>query len=106
MDLIVETSRSRVPVYKNSKLNIIGYIHINDVLLMWKQQKEFKIKDFMKPAYFIAPDKKIGELLKELQSGKTHIAFVKNSKGRILGMVTLEDIIEEIVGEILDEYEL
>lgn len=106
IDLVVETSRSRVPVYKNSKSNIIGYIHINDILLMWQQQKEFKIKSFIKPAYFIDSDKKIGELLRELQSGRTHIAFVKNSKDRILGMVTLEDIIEEIVGEILDEYEL
>jgi len=106
IDMVVETSRSRVPVYKNSKLNIIGYIHINDILLMWKEKKEFKIKNFVRPAYFIEPDKKIGELLRELQSGKTHIAFVKNSKDKILGMVTLEDIIEEIVGEILDEYEL
>lgn len=106
IDMVVETSRSRVPVYKNFKSNIIGYIHINDILLMWQQQKEFKIKSFIKSAYFIEPDKKIGELLRELQSGKTHIAFVKNSKDRILGMVTLEDIIEEIVGEILDEYEL
>jgi len=106
IDMVVETSRSRVPVYKSSKLNITGYIHINDILLMWKEKKEFKIKNFVRPAYFIEPDKKIGELLRELQSGKTHIAFVKNSKDRILGMVTLEDIIEEIVGEILDEYEL
>ncbi|MBQ3835045.1 MAG: HlyC/CorC family transporter [Elusimicrobia bacterium] len=103
IDLIVETSRSRVPVYKGDKQNIIGYVHINDVLLIWKEQNEKLIKKCIKPAYFIEPDKKISELLKELQAGTTHIAFVRNNKNKILGMVTLEDIVEEIVGEILDE---
>ena len=106
IDMIVETSRSRVPIYDGNKSNIIGYVHINDVLLMWKEKNENLIKKCIKPAYFIMPDKKISELLKELQTGKTHIAFIKNSKNIVIGMVTLEDIIEEIVGEILDEYEL
>lgn len=105
IDMIVETSRSRVPVYKGSKENIIGYIHINDVLWIWKEKNYGLIKKNIKPAYFIEPDKKISELLKELQSGTTHIAFVKNNKKRIVGMVTLEDIVEEIVGEIFDEYD-
>ena len=103
IDLIVETSRSRVPIYEGTKENIVGYIHINDVLMIWKEQNEHLIKKCIKPAYFIEPDKKISELLKELQAGTTHIAFVRNSRNRILGMVTLEDVIEEIVGEILDE---
>ncbi len=103
IDLIVETSRSRVPIYRGTKENIIGYVHINDVLMIWKEQNEKLIKKCIKPAYFIEPDKKISELLKELQAGTTHIAFVKNNKNKILGMVTLEDIVEEIVGEILDE---
>ena len=72
---------------------------------LWKEKKESFIKKSIKPAYFINPDKKISELLKELQEGTTHIAFVKNKKDRIIGMVTLEDIVEEIVGEILDEYD-
>lgn len=105
IDMIVETARSRVPVYKDTKENIIGYVHINDVLWLWRENKIKSIKKSVKPAYFISPDKKISELLKELQEGKTHIAFVKNSKDKILGMVTLEDIVEEIVGEILDEYD-
>ena len=106
IDMIVETSRSRVPIYDGNKSNIIGYVHINDVLLMWKEKNENFIKKCIKPAYFINSDKKISELLKELQTGKTHIAFIKNIKDVVIGMVTLEDIIEEIVGEILDEYEL
>jgi len=106
IDKIVETARTRVPVYDEVKTNIIGYIHINDVLQILKEKNENSVKDFIKPAYFIQEDKKINELLKELQSGRTHIAFIKDSKNKIIGMVALEDIVEEIVGEILDEYEL
>lgn len=105
IDMVVETARSRVPVYKDTKENIIGYVHINDVLWLWKEDKIGSIKKSIKPAYFISPDKKISELLKELQEGTTNVAFVKSSKDKILGMVTLEDIVEEIVGEILDEYD-
>jgi putative hemolysin len=105
IDMIVETARSRVPVYKETKENIIGYVHINDILWLWKEKKENLIKKSIKPPYFISPNKKISELLKELQEGTTHIAFVKNSKDKIIGMITLEDIVEEIVGEILDEYD-
>ena len=105
IDMIVETARSRVPIYKDTKENIIGYVHINDVLWLWKEKKENLIKKSIKPPYFISPDKKISELLKELQEGTTHVAFVKNNKDRIIGMITLEDIVEEIVGEILDEYD-
>jgi putative hemolysin len=106
IDMVIETSRSRVPVYENKKTNIIGYIHINDILWIWKENNGKFSKSCIKPAFFIDQDKKISELLKELQSGRTHIAFVKDRKDNILGMVTLEDIVEEIVGEILDEYEL
>lgn len=105
IDMIVETARSRVPVYKGTKENIIGYVHINDILWLWKENKEDLIKKSIKPPYFISPDKKISELLKELQEGTTHIAFVKNNRDKIIGMVTLEDVVEEIVGEILDEYD-
>lgn len=106
IDMIVETGRTRVPIYDDIKTNIIGYIHINDVLQILKEKNENSIKDVVKPAYFISEDKKINELLKELQSGRTHIAFIKDTKNKIMGMVALEDIVEEIVGEILDEYEL
>ncbi len=106
IDMVIETSRSRVPVYEGKKTNIIGYIHINDIFWIWKENGGKFSRTCIKPAFFIDPDKKISELLKELQSGRTHIAFIKDKKDVILGMVTLEDIVEEIVGEILDEYEL
>ncbi len=106
IDMVVETSRSRVPVYEDKKTNIIGYIHINDILWIWKENGGKFSRSCIKPAFFIDQDKKISELLKDLQSGRTHVAFVKDKKNNIIGMVTLEDVVEEIVGEILDEYEL
>ncbi|MDR2425907.1 MAG: hemolysin family protein [Endomicrobium sp.] len=105
LDIAVEISRSRIPVYVNSKDNIIGYMHIKDILWAWQENKGHFIRSLVKPPYFVSENKKINSLLKEFQSGKTHIAFVKDSNDNITGMVTLEDIIEEVVGEILDEYE-
>ncbi|MDR1941489.1 MAG: hemolysin family protein [Endomicrobium sp.] len=106
LDMAVETSRSRIPVYIKNKNNIIGYVHIKDILLAWKENKGYFIRAIVNPPYYVGENKKINDLLKEFQSGKTHIAFVKDSSGNISGMLTLEDILEEIVGEIIDEYEL
>ncbi|MCL2389239.1 MAG: hemolysin family protein [Elusimicrobia bacterium] len=106
LDMIIETSRSRVPVYSGAKDNIEGYIHIKDVLLKIKTQKTDDIKSLIKPAYFVEKTNKINFLMKEFQNGDTHIAFVKNDLGKIIGMVTLEDILESIIGEVIDEYEL
>jgi putative hemolysin len=105
LDMAVETSRSRIPVYLKSKDNIIGYVHIKDILELWQENKGHFIRSLVKEPYYISEDQKINELLKIFQSGKTHIAFVKNKNGNITGMVTLEDILEEVVGEILDEYD-
>jgi CBS domain containing-hemolysin-like protein len=105
LDMAVETSRSRIPVYASKKDNIIGYIHIKDILWAWQENKGHFVRSLVNPPYFVNENKKINSLLKEFQRGKTHIAFVKDSNDNITGMVTLEDIIEEVVGEILDEYE-
>ncbi|MCL1972073.1 MAG: hemolysin family protein [Endomicrobia bacterium] len=105
LDLAVETSRSRIPVYASKKDNIIGYIHIKDILWAWQENKGHFVRSLVKPPYFVSENKKINDLLKEFQRGKTHMAFVKDANDNITGMVTLEDIIEEVVGEILDEYE-
>ncbi|MCL2334648.1 MAG: hemolysin family protein [Endomicrobia bacterium] len=106
LDKAVETSRSRIPVYVKSKDNIIGYIHIKDILSAWQENKGRFVRSTLKPPYFVSEDKKISGLLKEFQEGKTHMAFVKDKNDNITGMATLEDILEEVVGEILDEYEL
>lgn len=105
LDMAVETSRSRIPVYVKSKDNIIGYVHIKDILWAWQENKGHFIRSLLNPPYFVSEEKKISDLLKEFQSGKTHMAFVKDKNENITGMATLEDILEEVVGEILDEYE-
>jgi putative hemolysin len=105
LDIAVETSRSRIPVYLKSKDNIIGYVHIKDILELWQENKGHFIRSLVKEPYYINEDQKIDELLRKFQSGKTHIAFIKDKNNEVVGMVTLEDILEEVVGEILDEYD-
>ena len=105
LDRIVETGRSRVPVYHGTQQNVAGFMHTKDLLLIWKHGKKFS-NDMIHPIYFIPPDKKVYDLMKEFQSGQTHMALVKDGFGSILGLVTLEDILERIVGDIIDEYDL
>lgn len=106
LDRAVETSRSRIPVYIKAKDNIIGYVHIKDILVLWQENKGHFIRSLVKEPYYVGQKQKINELLKQFQSGKTHMAFVKDENNNIVGMVALEDILEEVVGEILDEFEL
>jgi len=106
LDLVVETGRSRVPVYNSNINKIAGFLHTKDLLWCWKKNKECFSREIIRPPYFVSPDKKVSELLREFQSGKTHMAFVVDGVGNIAGLVTLEDVLEDIVGEILDEYDL
>jgi len=105
LDMVVETGRSRVPVYHGILSRIAGFIHTKDLLLAWRQHRKFST-DLIRPPYFIPPDKKVHELLRDFQSGQTHLAFVVDAFGNLMGLVTLEDVLEEVVGEILDEYDL
>jgi CBS domain containing-hemolysin-like protein len=106
LDLIIETGRSRVPVYRKNAASIQGFVHTKDLLWAWKNKEGRFSEDLIRAPYFVPYDKKIYELMKEFQSGKTHIAFVNDALGNVIGLVTLEDVLEEIVGEILDEYDL
>jgi len=106
IDMIIETGRSRVPVYHHEKKNIAGFVHTKDLLWFSQNPDQYSVRDFIRPAYHIPADKKIYNVMQDLQSGKTHMAFVTDSFGGIIGAVTLEDVIEEIVGEILDEYDV
>jgi len=105
LDLVVETSRSRVPVYNSNLNKLAGFIHTKDILWCWKKNKECFSREIIRPPYIVPPEKKVYELLKEFQTGKTHMAFVADGVGNIIGLVTLEDVLEDIVGEILDEYD-
>jgi CBS domain containing-hemolysin-like protein len=102
----IETSRSRIPVYLKSKDNIVGYVHIKDVLSLLQENRSHFIRSLVRAPYYISGEQKISDLLKKLRTGKTHIAFVKDQNNNIIGMVTLDDILEEVVGKIMDEYEL
>ena len=106
LDMVVETGRSRVPVYNSNINKLAGFVHTKDMLWCWKKNKECFNREIIRPPYFVSPDKKVSELLREFQTGKTHIAFVVDAVGNVAGLVTLEDVLEDIVGEILDEYDV
>jgi CBS domain containing-hemolysin-like protein len=96
---------SRIPVYEHDKNNIIGMLHFKDVIpLMTKNQKQL-LKSLVRPILFIPENIKVNQLLKEFKAQHMHIAMVINEHGAITGLATLEDVLEEIVGEIHDEYE-
>lgn len=106
LDLIVESGQSRVPVYHKVIDNVAGFVHTKDLLWAWKNRHGKFSEDLIRPPYFVPSDKKVYDLMKEFQTGKTHIAFVTDPLNNLIGLVTLEDVLEEIVGEILDEYDL
>lgn len=102
---IVDNNYSRIPVFKNNADNICGILYIKDLLPHLNKQYNFRWQSLMRPPYFVPETKKIDELLREFQNNKVHIAIVVDEFGGTSGIVTLEDIMEEIVGEINDEYD-
>lgn len=106
IDIVTESGYSRLPVYKDNPDNIIGVINMKDLLSLSYNRDLIVFQDIVYPATFVAGSKKITELLKEFQKGHTHLALVTDDKGKLEGLVTLEDLLEEIVGEIEDEYDV
>jgi putative hemolysin len=107
LDLVLDEGHSRIPVYDGSIDRIIGLLYAKDLLVVWRdnQSKERKVREIMRPAYFVPESKKAGSLLEELQQRKIHMAIVIDEYGGTAGLVTIEDLVEEIVGEIQDEYD-
>lgn len=105
LDCVVENGYSRVPVYEDSRDNIKGILYIKDLLPHLKKEEDFHWQNLIRPAYFVPETKMIDDLLRDFQSNKIHIAIVVDEFGGTSGIVTMEDIIEEIVGEINDEYD-
>jgi len=97
---------SRVPVYKGNLDNIIGIIYTKDLLTAWRNRELFIMEDLMRQAYFVPETKKISELLEEFRKGKMHLAVAVDEYGVTAGLVTIEDLIEQITGEIMDEYDV
>ena len=102
---IVENNYSRIPVYQDNTDNIRGVLYIKDVLPHLSKPANFRWQSLIRPPYFVPETKKIDDLLREFQENKVHIAIVVDEFGGTSGIVTLEDILEEIVGEINDEYD-
>ena len=105
MACVVENAYSRIPVYEDSIDNIKGILYIKDLLPHLKKGDDFQWQNLVRPAFFVPETKMIDDLLRDFQTNKIHIAIVVDEFGGTLGIVTMEDIIEEIVGEINDEYD-
>lgn len=103
-DMMIEEKFSRLPVYNENMDDIEGVIYVRDILNAWSENKEDQnIKDILRPAYFVPETKSVSELLKSMQNTHVQIAIVIDEYGGVAGLVTVEDILEEIVGEIEDE---
>ena len=102
---IVENNYSRIPVYQGSIDNVRGILYIKDLLPHLSKPASFRWQSLIRPPYFVPETKKIDDLMREFQENKVHIAIVVDEFGGTSGLITLEDILEEIVGEINDEYD-
>ena len=100
-----EYKYSRIPVYRDTIDEIVGVLYIKDLFKYIKSNKKVKIKDVMRDAYFVSENKMINELFRELQKNKNQLAIVLDEYGGTAGIVSMEDILEELVGNIFDEYD-
>ncbi len=105
LNIVLRTKHHRIPVYQGSIDNIVGIVNAHDLLHYLKEQKGANLRDIARSAYYVPETKKLGELFREMQEKKTQIAIVVDEYGGTAGLITLEDLLEEIVGEILDEYD-
>ena len=101
---VIETAHSRFPVIDGNKDNIIGILLAKD-LLRYYAGEEFDVRDMLRPAIFVPESKRLNVLLRDFRSNRNHIALVVDEYGGVCGMVTIEDVLEQIVGDIEDEYD-
>ncbi|MDH4233794.1 MAG: CBS domain-containing protein [Gallionella sp.] len=101
---VIETAHSRFPVVDGDKDNIIGILLAKD-LLRYYAGEEFNVRDMLRPAVFVPESKRLNVLLRDFRSNRNHIALVADEYGGVSGMVTIEDVLEQIVGDIEDEYD-
>ena len=108
IDLVIENGFTRIPVYRGNADRVIGIIHAKDLLKICArpQSGPITLESFLRPVYFVPENKPIVELLRDFQKRKAHMAMVTDEFGAIRGLITMEDIVEEIVGEIDDEYDV
>jgi putative hemolysin len=104
--IILKTGYSRFPVKKGHDLEIVGFVHGKDILRFSDEKKPVSLRKIMRPPYFVSADKKIDAQLRSFQAKKLHQAVVLDKEGNVEGLITLEDILEELVGSIQDEHDL
>ena len=102
---VIDEGYSRLPVYRDGIDNIIGIIYSKDLLSLLEHRDLILLQDIIRPVFFVPESKKISQLLREFQQKKAHLAIVTDENGGTEGIITMEDIMEEIVGEIHDEYD-
>jgi CBS domain containing-hemolysin-like protein len=109
LDVIIGGAHSRLPVYEESIDHVVGLLYAKDILKILRDgggKTDVPLRSLLRPAYFVPESKRVDELLQELQASKVHMAIVVDEYGGTAGIVTIEDILEEIVGEIQDEYDV
>lgn len=105
LHLVIETAHSRFPVYEGERENVIGILMAKDLLKL-QRAPELSIRALLRPAVFIPESKGLNDLLREFRGNRNHLAIVIDEFGRVAGLVTIEDVLEQIVGEIEDEFDL
>jgi magnesium and cobalt transporter len=103
--LVIETAHSRFPVIGEGKDDVIGILLAKDLLRYYAGEEEFDVRDMLRPAVFIPEAKPLNVLLKEFRKNRNHIAIVVDEYGGVAGLITIEDVLEQIVGDIEDEYD-
>jgi magnesium and cobalt transporter len=101
---VIETAHSRFPVFEDNRDNVIGILLAKDLLRFYAEEG-FSVRDMLRPAVFVPEAKRLNVLLKEFRANRNHIAIVVDEYGGVSGLVTIEDVIEQIVGDIEDEYD-
>lgn len=103
--LVIETGHSRFPVIAENKDHVIGILLAKDLLRYYAGEEEFNVREMLRPAVFIPESKRLNVLLKDFRANRNHIAIVVDEYGGVAGLVTIEDVLEQIVGDIEDEYD-
>ena len=102
---VIETAHSRFPVFEGSKDNVIGILLAKDLLRYYANADEFDVRDMLRPAVFVPESKRLNILLREFKANRNHIAIVVDEYGGVAGIITIEDVLEQIVGDIEDEFD-
>jgi magnesium and cobalt transporter len=106
MKIANREAHSRLPVYRESLDDVIGMVHVKDLLSYWGREGDFKLENVLRKVLFVAPSMRVLDLLLEMRKTRLHMALVVDEYGGVDGLVTIEDLVEEIVGEIEDEHDV